>query len=74
MLEAFGPHCVSSSLIEAGSAGPEPRRWGSEVLREHARIVEAIRTQDVDAARAAMRIHLINGRERRRVVSALRIF
>jgi DNA-binding FadR family transcriptional regulator len=73
VLEAFGPHCVSSSLIEAPSPGPVPPPWASEVLQEHAGIVEGILMQDVDAARAAMRIHLVKGRERRRAASAARI-
>jgi DNA-binding FadR family transcriptional regulator len=72
VLEAFGPHCVSSSLIETPSPGPAPPRWASEVLQEHASIVEGILAQDVDAARAAMRVHLIKGRERRRAASASR--
>ena len=38
---------------------------------EHESIFDAIRNQDSDAARAAMRTHLANSRERRRRAAAL---
>jgi DNA-binding FadR family transcriptional regulator len=46
----------------------EPQRLAylRRVHAEHESIYDAISAQDVDAARAAMRTHLANGRERRR--------
>ena len=41
------------------------------VNAEHESIFDAIRNQDSDAARAAMRTHLANSRERRRRATAL---
>ncbi|WOB07680.1 FadR/GntR family transcriptional regulator [Piscinibacter gummiphilus] len=41
------------------------------VHREHESIFEAIATQDAEAARAAMRTHLTNSRERRRRAAAM---
>jgi DNA-binding FadR family transcriptional regulator len=38
----------------------------SRLSREHEEIYEAIARQDSDAARAAMRLHLTNSRERLR--------
>lgn len=66
VLEALGPTCVPTSFLEA-TGGKEPRIASrDQVLREHRSIANAIAQQDVDAARAAMRTHLVNGRERRR--------
>jgi DNA-binding GntR family transcriptional regulator len=41
------------------------------VNAEHLSILDAIENQDVEAARAAMRTHLANSRERRRRAAAL---
>jgi len=66
VLEALGPTCVPTAFLEA-AGGEEPSIASiDQVLLEHRSIVEAIAQQDVDAARAAMRTHLVNGRERRR--------
>jgi GntR family transcriptional repressor for pyruvate dehydrogenase complex len=45
---------------------PERREYLLRVNREHESIYDAIARQDADAARAAMRTHLSNSRERRR--------
>ena len=45
---------------------PERQAYLRKVNAEHESIVEAISQQDPDAARAAMRTHLANSRERRR--------
>ncbi|MCG2583771.1 FadR/GntR family transcriptional regulator [Massilia sp. TS11] len=44
----------------------DPVRYLERVQREHAAIFQAILAQDADAARAAMRTHLSNSRERLR--------
>jgi DNA-binding FadR family transcriptional regulator len=41
------------------------------VNAEHESILDAITAQDADAARAAMRTHLANSRERRRRAASL---
>jgi GntR family transcriptional regulator, transcriptional repressor for pyruvate dehydrogenase complex len=56
----------------------EPRNYADEerqnylrrVNSEHESILDAITNQDAEAARAAMRTHLANSRERRRRASA----
>jgi DNA-binding FadR family transcriptional regulator len=47
----------------------ERRNYLRRVNAEHESIFDAIAAQDVDAARAAMRTHLANSRERRRRAS-----
>lgn len=39
-------------------------RWRRAVRRDHARLLAAIRTRDADAARDAIRAHVLDGRER----------
>jgi len=53
---------VNSSRLAMEDAGAYLRR----VNREHEEIYEAIKRQDPEAARAAMRLHLTNSRERLR--------
>ena len=52
----------------AGETPPSPERldYLKRVNAEHESIVDAIARQDPEAARAAMRTHLANSRERRR--------
>lgn len=49
---------------------PERREYLRRVNSEHESIYDAIAGQDIDAARAAMRTHLANSRERRRRAAA----
>ncbi|MDD0838611.1 FadR/GntR family transcriptional regulator [Curvibacter sp. HBC61] len=59
---------ISSAMRMA----PELRaQYLQKVNREHEEIFEAIARQDADSARAAMRIHLTNSRERLRRAQAL---
>ncbi len=53
--------------------GMDDERWDylRRVHGEHESIVDAIAAQDAEAARAAMRTHLANSRERRRRAAAL---
>ena len=53
---------ADASATELADRQPFLRRINSE----HESILDAIASQDVDAARAAMRTHLANSRERRR--------
>jgi GntR family transcriptional repressor for pyruvate dehydrogenase complex len=55
-----------------GSEGPDAARldYLRRVNGEHESIVDAITAQDAEAARAAMRTHLANSRERRRRAAA----
>ena len=45
---------------------PERQAYLRRVNAEHESIIDAISRQDPEAARAAMRTHLANSRERRR--------
>ncbi|MGL6111757.1 MAG: FadR/GntR family transcriptional regulator [Rubrivivax sp.] len=58
-------------LDSARDAGDEQRAYLRRVNGEHESIFDAIRNQDSDAARAAMRTHLANSRERRRRAASL---
>ena len=53
-------------LSGAPEMSDEQRQYLRRVNAEHESIFDAIRNQDGDAARAAMRTHLANSRERRR--------
>jgi DNA-binding FadR family transcriptional regulator len=53
-------------LVGAPEMSDEQRQYLRRVNAEHESIFDAIRNQDSDAARAAMRTHLANSRERRR--------
>ncbi len=53
---------------EGGGANPERQAYLRRVNAEHESIFDAISAQDSEAARAAMRTHLVNSRERRRRV------
>lgn len=58
-------------LVEpASEATPERQAYLRRVNAEHESIFDAISAQDSEAARAAMRTHLVNSRERRRRVDA----
>ena len=48
------------------AAAEARRRYLLRVAGEHENIFEAIAAGDAEAARAGMRLHLVNGRERRR--------
>jgi DNA-binding FadR family transcriptional regulator len=53
-------------LAPAEPVGGPPREYLQRVNGEHENILDAIASQDAEAARAAMRTHLANSRERRR--------
>ncbi|WP_128000852.1 FadR/GntR family transcriptional regulator [Piscinibacter defluvii] len=70
LMATLGAQIIPRARLEgaAPAAPPDPAR--QEYLRrvnaEHESIFDAIAAQDADAARAAMRTHLANSRERRR--------
>jgi DNA-binding FadR family transcriptional regulator len=55
---------------EAAEATDDRRQYLRRVNAEHESIFDAIANQDAEAARAAMRTHLANSRERRRRANA----
>jgi GntR family transcriptional repressor for pyruvate dehydrogenase complex len=57
-------------LAVEAEPGAEQRHYLRRVNGEHESIFDAIAARDADAARAAMRTHLANSRERRRRASA----
>ncbi|MET1087977.1 MAG: FadR/GntR family transcriptional regulator [Arthrobacter sp.] len=65
LLESFGPAMIAfpahrlPPLEQTGHIGPD-----EVICREHEAIAEAIADGDVDSARAAMRLHLANTRNR----------
>jgi DNA-binding FadR family transcriptional regulator len=70
LMATLGARIIPRARLET-DAGPTPmddarRSYLRRVNVEHESILDAITRQDPDAARAAMRTHLVNSRERRR--------
>jgi GntR family transcriptional regulator, transcriptional repressor for pyruvate dehydrogenase complex len=73
LIGSFGPKIIPRARLEA--AEPALVRSDDYLQRvngEHESIFDAIAAQDVEAARAAMRTHLANSRERRRRAQSIR--
>jgi GntR family transcriptional repressor for pyruvate dehydrogenase complex len=67
LMATLGGMMIPRARLEPpGPLTPERQAYLRKVNAEHESIVEAIDRQDPDAARAAMRTHLANSRERRR--------
>jgi GntR family transcriptional regulator, transcriptional repressor for pyruvate dehydrogenase complex len=66
ILTALGPGAIPRSRCRIDEREFEPRQYLSRVHAEHEDILSAIQRSDPDAARAAVRNHLGNGRERMR--------
>ena len=67
LMATLGGMMIPRARLEPpGPLTPERQAYLRKVNGEHESIVEAISRQDADAARAAMRTHLANSRERRR--------
>jgi len=67
LMHTFGTALIPRSRLEAAAAPVEERQaYLRRVNAEHGSILDAIVNRDADAARAAMRTHLANSRERRR--------
>ena len=67
LLDSLGTHIIPRARLDPEAPLDDERRaYLRRVNAEHESIHEAIARQDADAARAAMRTHLANSRERRR--------
>ena len=68
LMNTLGGMMIPRARLEGDDATLTPERRGylQQVHLEHESICAAIERQDADAARAAMRTHLSNSRERRR--------
>jgi GntR family transcriptional regulator, transcriptional repressor for pyruvate dehydrogenase complex len=74
LLATLGPRIIPRARLDAAAgAAPDPERQAylRRVHGEHESILDAIAAGDADAARAAMRTHLANSRERRRRAAGL---
>lgn len=70
LMGTLGGMMIPRARLEAGPLTPEQRDYLRRVNGEHESIHQAIAGQDAEAARAAMRTHLSNSRERRRRLAA----
>jgi GntR family transcriptional repressor for pyruvate dehydrogenase complex len=67
LMNSLGTQIIPRArLQQAEPLTPERRDYLRRVNGEHDSILDAISAQDPEAARAAMRTHLANSRERRR--------
>lgn len=67
LMNYLGTHIIPRTRIRTAEQAPEGRqRYLERVHGEHENIYNAIRNHDADAARAAMRMHLSNSRDRLR--------
>ena len=67
LMTTLGGMMIPRARLEsAPSVSPEQQAYLRRVNSEHESIFDAISRQDAEAARAAMRTHLANSRERRR--------
>jgi GntR family transcriptional repressor for pyruvate dehydrogenase complex len=67
LMTTLGGMMIPRARLESSEpVTPARREYLQRVNAEHESIVDAIARQDVEAARAAMRTHLANSRERRR--------
>jgi GntR family transcriptional regulator, transcriptional repressor for pyruvate dehydrogenase complex len=72
LMAYLGTMIIPRARLDPNEAASEARRnYLRRVNGEHESICDAIASQDADAARAAMRTHLANSRERRRRAQAL---
>jgi GntR family transcriptional repressor for pyruvate dehydrogenase complex len=71
LMASLGTMIIPRARLDAAAGVDDARRqYLRGVNAEHESIFDAIRNQDSDAARAAMRTHLANSRERRRRATA----
>jgi DNA-binding FadR family transcriptional regulator len=72
LMSALGSKVIPRVRLQ-DQAPPDPQRleYLHRVQQEHESIFDAIAARDSEAARAAMRMHLVSSRERRRRASAL---
>jgi GntR family transcriptional regulator, transcriptional repressor for pyruvate dehydrogenase complex len=66
LIGSLGATIIPRARLGGASAGDDQQAYLMRANAEHESILDAIASQDADAARAAMRTHLANSRERRR--------
>jgi len=66
LMGTLGAMIIPRARLDSGAIDAERRHYLRRVNGEHESIFEAIANHDPEAARAAMRTHLANSRERRR--------
>ena len=72
LMSSLGTMIIPRARLDAMTGlDDEQRQYLKRVNSEHESIYDAIRNQDSEAARAAMRTHLANSRERRRRAAAM---
>jgi DNA-binding FadR family transcriptional regulator len=71
LMNSLGTSLIPRARLHTEAPDAERRDYLRRVHVEHESIVDAIAAQDTEAARAAMRTHLANSRERRRRAAAL---
>lgn len=72
LLQSLGTGTIPRARLDPSKASADERQaYLRRVNAEHGSIVDAIESQDGEAARAAMRTHLANSRERRRRAAQL---
>lgn len=72
LMSSLGSMIIPRARLDGtADAGDAQRLYLKRVNAEHESIFDAIRNQDSEAARAAMRTHLANSRERRRRAAAV---
>jgi GntR family transcriptional regulator, transcriptional repressor for pyruvate dehydrogenase complex len=70
LMGTLGAKIIPRARLVSDPPDPERLRYLRRVNAEHESILDAIESQDGEAARAAMRTHLANSRERRRRAQA----
>lgn len=65
LMATLGGMMIPRARLETGPPTPEQQAYLKRVNAEHESILDAIRRQDIEGARAAMRTHLANSKERR---------
>ena len=72
LLQSLGTATIPRARLHpSGASADERLAYLRRVNAEHGSIVDAIENHDGEAARAAMRTHLANSRERRRRAAQL---
>jgi DNA-binding FadR family transcriptional regulator len=67
LFQSFGTGTIPRARLDASAASADERQaYLRRIHAEHGSILDAIENRDSEAARAAMRTHLANSRERRR--------
>jgi GntR family transcriptional regulator, transcriptional repressor for pyruvate dehydrogenase complex len=71
LMVAMGAKIIPRARVGAAGLDDDRQAYLRRVNAEHESIFDAVAAQDAEAARAAMRTHLANSRERRRRAAAL---